>query len=789
MKNLFFTLSICFLLTSCNNTKSSTTKLTQLIPETSSVILSINDIESFKSDLKNNAFINKLESASFYKDLSAPLEKLNNFNTNNKVLICFGSSENLSNYTIITKYSDSLFNNQSLDTINWHHKTIDSIYVGSSSEALINSITLNTSSSFESLEQSANINASFSILVNSENSNKLGNSLFKEDFNVFTSWIMMDTQITPEQINLNGISIIKDTLPQLIGVFKNTIPQENNISQIAPAESDAFLSFTYNDFETLYQNIMLYNGKVVDSTANIELFETANEIGEIFFNNESAIILKSLDPFATKEALRDNQNLASSYRNVEIFEFDSPSLFKDTFKPLIFADNISKYINIDDFFAFASSEQQLQDIIANHQNSTTLINDNAYSNTALELSDESSLLVVANPSKLKQILSETFNEDISNVNLKEYKSSALQFVQDDGFVHVNAIIKKSKSRAQQNTISEEFNVTLDADILTNPQFVKNHRTKQKDIVVQDINNNLYLISNGGKILWKKQLRGPILGDIQQVDLFKNGRLQLAFATPNRVYIIDRNGKNVTPFPLRFNDTITQPLSIFDYDNNKNYRFVVTQGNALLIYDKKGKNVSGFRYNKMSGTITSQPKHFRINSKDYIVFAAGNTMAVLNRQGRSRINVKENISFSNNSIYKYKNKFTTTTLNGELVQVNSKGVVSKQTLSLTSNHNLETTDKTLVTLTDNRLTIKQGTIELDFGNYTAPKIFYLNDKIYVTLTDLQTQKVYLFDSQAKSIRNFPVYGNSLIDLANIDNDRNLEFVTRGESNSIIVYQKN
>ena len=130
MKNLFFTLFACFLFISCNNSKKGTTKLTQLIPQSSSIILSINDIESFKSDIKNNAFINKLEQYSFYSDLSVPLEKLNSFKTTNKLLICFSRSENASNYTIITKYSDSLFKNQERDTINWHYKTIDSIYVG-----------------------------------------------------------------------------------------------------------------------------------------------------------------------------------------------------------------------------------------------------------------------------------------------------------------------------------------------------------------------------------------------------------------------------------------------------------------------------------------------------------------------------------------------------------------------------------------------------------------------------------------------------------------------------------
>ena len=92
-------------------------------------------------------------------------------------------------------------------------------------------------------------------------------------------------------------------------------------------------------------------------------------------------------------------------------------------------------------------------------------------------------------------------------------------------------------------------MSLESDILTNPQFVINHRTKQKDIVVQDINNNLYLISNKGKVLWKKQLQGTILGKIEQVDLYKNGRLQLAFTTPNRIYIIDRNAQKLNIYLL------------------------------------------------------------------------------------------------------------------------------------------------------------------------------------------------------------------------------------------------
>jgi hypothetical protein len=127
--------------------------------------------------------------------------------------------------------------------------------------------------------------------------------------------------------------------------------------------------------------------------------------------------------------------------------------------------------------------------------------------------------------------------------------------------------------------------------------VTDYTTNHKDIVVQDVKNNLYQITKDGKVLWKKQLDGKILGNIEQIDLYKNGKLQLAFATPKRVYVIDRNGKDVSPYPLKFNDAITQPLSVFDYDNKKDYRLLVCQGKALLMYDKQGKTVRGFIYKK------------------------------------------------------------------------------------------------------------------------------------------------------------------------------------------------
>lgn len=781
MKKILVAFILFSILIGCDSNRKSTTKLSQLIPENAVAILKISDLESFKSDIKNNDF--------FDRTLSNKLQDsdlLKNITTVNEVLLSINKYEDKNHVSITTKYNDSLYKNVEIDSTSFYSKIIDSVFIVSTSETIINTLQPKLNLGFEELEQTTNSNASFSLYLNKKSTDGLGLALFNQSS--LANSLMLDASVNSDEVNLNGIATTSNNNTELLGVFSKTSAQENTLSNIAPNDSKGFLSFTFNDYDVLKSNIENYTNTKIDTTFNDFWLHSINEIGEVYLNESSVIVAKSLDATTTKDGLLEHQEVSSTFREINILQFNSPQFFNTIFSPLLSNIEQNFYVNIDDYFVFANSESDLQSIISNYQNGSTLGKNQAFLNGLSNISDESSLLLVTDSDKLKEISAKIFNFKTNNINLSSYKFSTFQFVQDEDFMHVNININKNKSRTISNTISEEFNVSLDTDVLTNPQFVTNHRNKQEDIIVQDINNNLYLISNQGKILWKKRLNGNILGKVEQIDIYKNGRLQLAFATPKRIYVIDRNGNDVGPFPLKFQDDITQPLSVFDYDNRKNYRLLVSQNNALLMYNVEGKAVNGFRYQK-SAEIKTQPKHFRINSKDYIVFAAGNTMKILNRQGQSRINVKESIDFSNNSIYLYKNQFTTSSRSGELIQVNTNGSVSNQSLSLDNNHAVTATSKTLSTLSENNLTIKRNTFELDFGNYTNPIIFYINDKIYVSVTDLQAKKIYLFDSLAKIQSNFPVYGNSAIDLKNIDKDNNLEFVTVGDNNSIIVYQKN
>lgn len=808
MKKYWLLLLLCFVL-ACEN-DSTNSDITNFIPEHSSISIKSNNIKGVISNLRNNDFTSIIEGEKSIKKLKEKLQPITYLNTENEVLISIVKMPNdSSEFSIATRFRDSLFDfgtvkNFTAETLKLkkikiqkltiENQTIfttvkDSVFLASTNQQILELLYNKKPEENESkkLLESVKNNASLSILINSDN--KYWDSLYilnSVSFSNFTDYTLIDADITQDQILLNGISKTNDSTESLINIFKNSIPQENKLQKITPADADGFLSLTFDTFKTFSRNLAAYRkdsiNKIDSLLTNELLFDMSTEVGVIYAENQQAFVLNSLDELITNDALSSYKELIESYRDVSIYSFNNEGLFKQVLYPFVTQTNYSKYCIIDNYFIFSDDVDLLKKCIASYQNNTTLINQGHFVETSKNLSNASSLLLVVNKEKLSSIIAPQ-----ESFSFNGYKTSAFQCTYDSYFAHLNVVIKKAKSRNYTSGVTEVFNIKLDTELLNTPQFVTNHNNKQQDIVVQDVENNLYLISNKGEILWKKKLDGAVLGQINQVDIYKNGRLQLAFTTPNRLYVLDRNGKDVTNFPLKFNDAITQPLAVFDYDKNRNYRLLVTQGNNVLMYNLKAKIVSGFNFKSAGSTIITQPQHFRIGTKDFITIKTKEKLFILDRRGSIRVKPKQQFSLSSEPIFLYKDNFTTTDTNGNLIAVDRNGNVSTQNINLNDQHHIYTTSKTLVTLTDNKLTIKGKTYELDFGIYTAPKIYYINDKIYVTTTDLQTNKVYLFDSQAKLISNFPVYGSSTIDMQNADRDHAVEIVVKSESDGILLYE--
>jgi hypothetical protein len=506
------------------------------------------------------------------------------------------------------------------------------------------------------------------------------------------------------------------------------------------------------------------------------------------------LILHSLNAEVIEENLRPFRGEGTDFQGVLIYSLQETSLLKDTFDPLLTDMQPPRYYaTLEDTFVFAGSLEALQSLISHKNRKDTFDKTPEFEKLNPTLASESSILLVSkNPSASQIMADSTIVGALASTFFKRVPDGHLvgsQWNLENSFsLGTFQFLDSDFLTGDENRVEEVFTAALESPAATRPQFLKNHLDGSMDIAVQDENNVLYLFSNSGSLHWKKDLGSPVQGDIQQVDLLKNGRLQMAFTTNDKLMVLDRNGKELSPFPKAFEGGNLNPLAVFDYEQNRNYRLVVTQGPKVYMYDGQGRTVTGFKFRDAGSPVISAPEHFRFGSRDYLVFQLENgELKILNRVGDSRISIRERFDFSANKVFGYRSGFAFTDRKGNLIRIDTRGKVTRTSLNLNPDHGMDASTKTLTLMDDNRFRVKANEKELELGVYTRPQLFYLYDIIYVAVTDLQSQQTHLFRSTAAEVSGFPVEGSGLSDLADMDNDRNPELVIPYRDSGIRVYR--
>jgi hypothetical protein len=266
---------------------------------------------------------------------------------------------------------------------------------------------------------------------------------------------------------------------------------------------------------------------------------------------------------------------------------------------------------------------------------------------------------------------------------------------------------------------------------------------------------------------------------------------MLFRTEENLYLLDRNGNEVKQLSFPINSSLlNNPISIFDYEKNRNYRFLITEDNLIKMYDSNGKIVSGFRPPLFDSNIINSPVHIRIDGKDYIVLQLENGgLKILDRRGRDRVIVDDKILYSDNPIFSYLEKFTTSDKLGNLIKIDTNGNLTEENLNLSSENLIDIVDNNLVYLNENRLTIKGITVDLPYSKFSKPKIFIDSKVMLVGITDFNEEKIYLYKDNGELVKGFPIKGNSVIDIKDSDNDGKIEIISRLDNFSIVSYEIN
>ena len=741
-------------------------------PEFEKFFDGFNSIINYKPVLKNEIFLDKPVLISYHNMGKNKIESIlitesSNIKKNHKAV----DSTNYSGFVIRQ-------NNEKGYTL---FSTVkNGIYLESKNKLLVeNSLRSSTYLKTENnhnLSKLLNIaNSNISLFTQNEFFEFVDSQNLKEVFveNESLDWTQYDLDLDNKKLTLNGVGFINDSIFEKINALKNNQPNKFEFKSIIPTNFKKLERYTHNhnNYKSNLKNF--YSLKEIKEISEDSMFYDVKEIGNIYFENDTVSVSVFKNTNRLNSKILETTNSILKYRGFEIYDLNS-KIFR--------TQNINinlknqKYATLFENILIISKEiSTIENIILNYTNKSTLQNSNKFNLNYQKLPLFSNSFKAYNLNYFDESLFENFNMDYNKFNFWMH-----HILFEDDIVYKTHHLEKSPEEIIESGPSIIFNLKLSEEVGLEPIWVTNYVTKKPEIITQDKKNNLYLINKDGNIIWRKKLDSKIIGKVFQVDLYKNGRLQYAFVTEDSFIIIDKNGNFVKNIKHKKREK-TIGLSIFDYDKNKNYRFLICFENNIKMLDSNMKKVGGFNTKNIKSDITSLPKHYRFGSKDFLIINTKNKILILDRRGNIRIDIANKLKSPMSEVYRNKNSFVYLKDNN-LIQIDLKGSNKIIPLPLETTYSLVSNQNNLAYMTENIITINDQNLELQFGNYTNPKLFF--DE-FVSITDIDLNKIFLLKNDGSSYEKFPIYGSSSIDIF-VEKNNDKLLVCTGEENEILVY---
>ncbi len=437
----------------------------------------------------------------------------------------------------------------------------------------------------------------------------------------------------PSQIKINGY-LLPDS-SELISLFKDQAPQSTeDIAENFPSNTLSFKAYGFSDFALIKtkledsedlksywdaaNNKALYNIEL-DFNENIGnqllSFETSSPKAEI-------VGVEVSETFKAREHLSSMSDSLLSTDSILVYQLNSQPEKRTLQLFLPFSNVLTNYaIVYHGHIFFSETKEKLTQLLRDLQNGRQLINNESFAAYASQqFSDEFNYLLYCSPNQLKSEIPAYFNfEAIS-------KEDAF-----DNFKHLSFSLSNNKfnfkyrlqlqNESEAKTKEQNILWTLNLDTTSHMRacgFV-NHVTGENELLVQDDNKTLYLINAKGTILWKKQLDEKIVSPIYTVDIYKKNKYQLLFNTKNHLHLIDRNGNYVEEYPVKLPSEATSEMTLFDYDNDKDYRiFIACKNNSIYNYSIHGKKQEKFATVKTENEVVLPVQYVKVGASDYLV---------------------------------------------------------------------------------------------------------------------------------------------------------------------------
>ncbi len=671
------------------------------------------------------------------------------------------------------------------------------------------------------------------------------------DMPELAEWSGVDLKLKTNALMLNGYTYADDPEDHLWSLRGQT-PQDIGVTSVAPASTAYLFFYGLSDPEAFFQ-------KREEHLKNINAFypyeQRLNAINKAcdcsvkrriksWLGNQVAsgmtepasegprnsfLLIRVRDLGKAKRAMRETFGVKDTgkgdpgtkeerdkprYKGVELRQTNYGDLFN-----LLLGGAFPKmedpwYAFIGDHLVLTEQKNALRSLIKDHQEEATLAKNIDHDSFMGSLSKRSNLFLYSNigrsPHIIRDYLGEAYRGHVEeHLELyREFQAIGVQFLASEKNKFYNNVYLEHDPVYKKETGSL-WEVALDTIPVTRSFLVTNHYTDAKEVFVQDANNTIYLISNTGKILWTKKLKERIRGDVHQIDVYRNDKLQMLFSTRSRVHLLDRKGRPVENFPVELPAKATAPLALFDYDNNKEYRILVPCADKeIRNYDKTGEVVEGWEFEGSEHIVQRPPQHFRIGKKDYIFFCDTNGgLSLLSRRGNDRYHVEEDIDPHPDSPFRIKlgktiglsrvvyfdpeRAFVRFRFDGKRERISTD--IDLKTRNFLYRDMNKDGRRELLVRGNKKFTVLEQSGEVIFDRsvedtITAGPFFYASDNgtTKVGFTSRGDSRVYLLNRAGSNEEGFPLFGSTGFSIGDLDLDEQPELVVGGKDGQIYAY---
>jgi len=712
---------------------------------------------------------------------------------------------------------------------NWnlcHHKDI--LFMSSSSlliedgiRQLNNEISLLDNSEFTKVQSTKSTFAGAHIYINYANFSKLlsqNTALLKSDetwISRWANWAELDLETSDNNLTLSGFTLVEDSSSNYLTSLFGQLEQKIEISKVAPRNTYKITALGIEDFNLFYTNYKnflakhnnlyehnkalaeiksnynidienYFNGMILNEIGTISTFSSSGKSDDfIFFKSkkESEELLNHINPKT------QNKPFSENYRGYKISKFEVNNVLSKLYGQMFNTVNENYFTYVDGYLIFANSASSLKAFINNFLSKKVLDNNSTFINFKDQIGSRCNFFYYTNPSmgNWNKSVKKKWKSFIVKENWTNVSGFVYQLSSKNELFYNNVVLQYESNQNEETQL--DWIVNLDDNITISPQIVYNHSSKKNNIIIQDDKKTVYLINSKGKVLWKKQMGGIILDKVNQMDFYKNGKLQYIFNTEDSLYIVDRLGRDVENYPIKLSAKSKRGHALLDYDKNRKYRILVPSENGMVYnYSKDGKLVTGWKFEKMEKAVSHQIEYANVRGKDYIYIMDrdGNT-SIVGRNGRKRVEIGKIPVKKSFFLDKKTGNIYTSDNSGNVWLTTLKGSQSKiKTSELESSSfyaaNFNNDDLMDLFISDNSgvkcYNLESEILDFDIQNESNPKVFKFNNQSIVGFSS--DGKCHLFDTKGNALSGSPLFGGGDFECIDLDKDNKLNLIVVNEN---------